>query len=247
MRLLIIIFIALLSFCSNVFSKENLIAEFLDNKISIDVGFTGKKLSYFGVLDTLGDLVIIVTGPRKKIKVFKKERKIWFWINSKSRIFSDVPTYYFVASSKPLSQIRNDSFLRINQIGLKNLRFEGAEETEESERLEWRTGIIETMKKKGNYNSSIKKIEIIDDRLFKTEISFPSEISEGTYVVDALLLKNEKVIGSKRSFINVSKSGLGEKIYIFATKNSLIYGVFAVLTAMLFGFIVNEIMRKINA
>ena len=207
----------------------------------------GKKLSYFGVLDTLGDLVIIVTGPRKKIKVFKKERKIWFWINSKSRIFSDVPTYYFVASSKPLSQIRNDSFLRINQIGLKNLRFEGAEETEESERLEWRTGIIETMKKKGNYNSSIKKIEIIDDRLFKTEISFSSEISEGTYVVDALLLKNEKVIGSKRSFINVSKSGLGEKIYIFATKNSLIYGVFAVLTAMLFGFIVNEIMRKINA
>ena len=247
MRLLIIIFITLLTFCSNLFSKENLIAEFLDNKISIDVGFTGKKLSYFGVLDTLGDLVIIVTGPRKKIKVFKKERKIWFWINSKSRIFSDVPTYYFVASSKPLSQIRNDSFLRINQIGLKNLRFEGAEETEESERLEWRTGIIETMKKKGNYNSSIKKIEIIDDRLFKTEISFSSEISEGTYVVDALLLKNEKVIGSKRSFINVSKSGLGEKIYIFATKNSLIYGVFAVLTAMLFGFIVNEIMRKTNA
>ena len=45
---------------------KNLIAEFLDNKINIDVGFKGTKLSYFGAIDTKGDLVIIVTGPRKK-------------------------------------------------------------------------------------------------------------------------------------------------------------------------------------
>ena len=213
----------------------------------MDVGFTGEKLSYFGALDTPGDLVIIVTGPRKKIKVLKKEKKIWLWINSKSRIFSDVPTYYFVASSKPLNQIKNDSFLKINQIGLNNLRFEGAEEIEDEGRLEWREGIIQSMKKIGNYNSSHGKIEIIDNRLFKTEISFPSDISEGTYIVDTLLLNEEKVVGSKRSFINVSKSGLGEKVYLFATKNSLIYGAFAVLMAMLFGFLVNELIRRINA
>ena len=143
MRLLIIFFLFQSLFCKNVFCKDNLIAEFLDNQIYIDVGFTGDELSYFGALDTPGDLVIIVTGPRKKIKVLKKEKKVWFWINSKSRIFSDVPTYYFVASSKPLSQIKNDSFLSINQIGLENLRFEGAEEIEDKSRLEWRKGIIQ--------------------------------------------------------------------------------------------------------
>ena len=247
MRLLIIFFIFQSLFCKNVFCKDNLIAEFLDNQIYIDVGFTGDELAYFGALDTPGDLVIIVTGPRKKIKVLKKEKKVWFWINSKSRIFSDVPTYYFVASSKPLSQIKNDSFLSINQIGLENLRFEGAEEIEDKARLEWRQGIIQSMKKIGNYHSSNGKIEIIDQRLFKTKIPFSSDISEGTYIVDTLLLNNEEVIGSKRSFINVSKSGLGEKVYLFATKNSLIYGVFAVLMAMFFGFIVNEVIRKINA
>ena len=245
---LFIVFLVLLNLLhKKTIGKENLIAEFLDNQIDMDVGFTGEKLSYFGALDTPGDLVIIVTGPRKKIKVLKKEKKVWLWINSKSRIFSDVPTYYFVASSKPLSQIKNDSFLKINQIGLKNLRFEGAEEIEDEGRLEWREGIIQSMKKIGNYNSSNGKIEIIDNRLFKTEISFPSDISEGTYIVDTLLLNKEKVIGSKRSFINVSKSGLGEKVYLFATKNSLIYGAFAVLMAMLFGFLVNELIRRINA
>ena len=219
----------------------------MDNQIDIDVGFTGKKLSYFGAIDTKGDLVIIVTGPRKKIKVFKKEKKVWFWINSNSRVFSDVPSYYFVATSRPLNQIKNDSFLKINQIGLQNLRFEGAEEIEEELRLQWRNGIIDSMKKMGNYFSINGKIDIIDERLFKTEISFPSDITEGIYIVDTLLLKNGSVIGSKRSFINVSKSGIGEKVYLFATKNGLFYGVFAVISAMLFGFLVNEAIRKINA
>jgi uncharacterized protein (TIGR02186 family) len=247
MKILIIIILYFSFFCNKSFGSQNLIAEFLDNQIEIDVGFTGKKLSYFGAIDTQGDLVIIVTGPRKKIRVFKKERKIWFWINSSSRIFADVPSYYFVATSIPLNQMKNDSFLRINQIGLENLRFEGAEEIEEEERLKWRNGIIESMKKMGNYISKNGKIEIIDDRLFKTEIAFPSDITEGKYIVDTLLLKNNNVIGSKRSFINVSKSGLGERVYLFATKSGLSYGIIAVIAAMLFGFLVNEAIRKINA
>ena len=127
------------------------------------------------------------------------------------------------------------------------MRFAGAEEIVDNERREWRNGIIETMKKNGNYNSSNGKIEIIDEYLFKTEITFPSDISDGKYIVDTLLLNNEEVIGSKRSFINVSKSGIGEKVYIFASENSLIYGIFAVLIAASFGFLVNEVMRKINA
>ncbi len=227
-------------------AKENLIAEFLDNNINIDVGFTGAKLSYFGAIDTTGDLVIILTGPRKKTKVIKKEKKIWFWLNSKSRIFSDVPTYYFVATSRPLSQIKNDAFLKINQIGLENLRFEGAEELEPFKRQEWRNGIIDSMIKTERYHSKYGKIDIIDDRLFKTEFKFASDISEGTYIVDTLLLNNGLVIGSRRSFINVSKSGLGEKVYLFASNYGLVYGIFAVLVAILFGFLVNVIMRKIN-
>ena len=247
MKVFIIFFLYLSFFCSSCYGKQNLIAGFLDNNIDIDVGFTGKKLSYFGAIDIQGDLVIIVTGPRKKIKAFKKEKKIWFWINSSSRIFSDVPSYYFVATSRPLNQIKNDSFLKINQIGLENLRFEGAEEIEEIERAKWRNGIIDSMKKKGNYFSKNGNIDIIDEHLFKTEISFPSDIAEGIYIVDTLLLKNDSVIGSKRSFINVSKSGLGEKVYLFATENGLLYGIFAVIAAMLFGFSVNEAIRKINA
>ena len=55
-------------------------------------------------------------------------------------------------------------------------------------------------------------------------------------MVDTLLLNNDSVIGFKRSFINVSKSGLGEKVYLFATENGLLYGIFCCFDSNAFWF-----------
>ena len=71
--------------CNHGFSEQNLIAEFLDNQIDIDVGFTGKKLSYFGAIDTK-EVSYYCNRAQKKIK-FLKKKKVWFWINSNSRVF----------------------------------------------------------------------------------------------------------------------------------------------------------------
>ena len=91
-------------------------------------------------------------------------------------------------------------------------------------------------------NKITRTINVLTDQ---EEVAF--QFNKYAMVSAPVINNNEEVIGSKRSFINVSKSGLGEKVYLFATKNSLIYGVFAVLISMLFGFLVNEVIRKINA
>ena len=90
-------------------------------------------------------------------------------------------------------------------------------------------------------------IFISNNRLFKTELIFSSEIVDGEYLVDTLLLKDGNVIAAKRSFINVSKSGIGEKIHKMAYENSLNYGIFSVLLALLFGLVVHETIRRFNA
>ena len=98
----------------------------------------------------------------------------------------------------------------------------------------------------GNYFST-GHIEIIDDRLFKTEITFPSDIAEGIYIVDTLLLNNVSVIGSKRSFVNVSKSGIGEKVYLFANRKWFALWYICSYCSNAFWFLVNEVIRKIYA
>ena len=103
------------------------------------------------------------------------------------------------------------------------------------------------MIKLGRYTPEQGSINISKQRLFKTELNFSSEIIDGEYIVDTLLIKEGNVIAVKRSFINVSKYGLGEKIYTMATEESLIYGLLAVFFALVFGFTVNETIRRFNA
>ncbi len=236
-------------FLFNIFlnSKEIIIADISDNKIDIDVGFKGAKLLFFGVIDNQGDIVVSVTGPRKAVKVRKKEKKMGLWINSDLKVFYDVPTYYYVASTKPLNELNADQALLVNQVGIKNIRFEGAEEKEEKERDFWKSGIINTMIKSKRYFSEEGYINISDKRLFKTELNFSAELTDGEYLVNTLLIKNGNVIAARRSFINVSKSGYGEKIYKMAMENSFLYGLMSVLFAMIFGFTVHETIRRVNA
>ena len=239
----------IISICTSnlAISKEKLVAELFESEINIDVGFTGATISIFGVIDEEGDVVVTVTGPRKKIVVRKKESVMGLWINGSAKYFSDVPSFYYLASNKPLEELNAETSLYINQIGLNNLRFEGAEEDEITDRRLWKNGIIKTMLKQGRYSDEIGKINISKNKLFKTELYFGSDILEGEYIVDTLLLKSGNVVGARRSFINVSKSGLGAKIHSLANYNSLLYGFFAVTLALLFGFLANLIIRKVNA
>lgn len=228
-------------------SKKIIIADISDNKINIDVGFKGAKLLFFGVIDDEGDIVVSVTGPRKSVSVRKKEKKMGFWLNTESQKFYDVPTYYYVSATKSLKALNAEKALQINQVGIRNIRFEGAEEKENDERNNWVEGIINNMIKSERYIPEEGTIKISDKRLFKTELNFSSELIDGEYLVDTLLLKDGNVIAARRSFINVSKSGYGEKIYKMAMENSLSYGLVAVLFALIFGFIVHETLRRFNA
>ena len=228
-------------------AKKIIIADISDNKINIDVGFKGAKLLFFGVIDEEGDVVVSVTGPRKAVKVRKKEKKMGIWLNTDTKIFYDVPSYYYVAATRPLEQLRAENVLRINQIGIKNIRFEGAEEKEKEERNYWIEGIVTSMIEAERYNPKQGIIKLSDNRLFKTELNFSAELVDGEYLVDTLLLKDGSVVAARRSFINVSKSGYGEKIYKMSNNNKLSYGLIAVFFALVFGFLVHESIRRFNA
>ena len=247
MKKLLIFLTALFIYKNYIVAKEIIMADFSNDKINIDVGFKGAKLLLFGVIDNEGDVVVSVTGPRESINVRRKERKLGVWINTDFKKFYDVPSYYFVAATKPLDQLNADEALRINQIGIQNIRFEGAEEEIKKSRDLWKLGIVDNMIKLGRYIPERGSINISNQRLFKTELNFSSEIIDGEYVVDTLLIKEGNVIAVKRSFINVSRYGLGEKIYTMATEKGLIYGILAVLFALVFGFIANETIRRLNA
>ncbi len=234
----------LLIITQNVYCKDPLFAELSNNQISINAGFTGAKLVLYGAIDIPGDLAVTITGPRASVRVRLKEKTWGIWLNKKQKIFTDVPGYYAVAATRPLNELKANEALYVNQIGIENIRFAGAEEMKEIDREMWAKGLTDSMVRSKRYIKKLGKVELTDNTLFKTEVVFPSVIPSGTYTVDTLLLREGNVIGAKRTLIKVSKSGIGAEVFNLAHSASLLYGIMAVVLALLVGWIANVVVRK---
>src|ERR1700675_1108177 len=94
---------------------EELAAGLSKDDIKISSSFTGTDLVLFGAIESEGgasigvvqdrDVVVVVRGPGTAVTVRRKERLGPIWINRDQRRFVGVPGFYFVASTKPLSEI----------------------------------------------------------------------------------------------------------------------------------------------
>ena len=225
-------------------ANEGLLADLSEDTIRISADFNGAKLVLFGAIENPGDLVVVVTGPRNKAIVRRKDSVAGVWLNLSQVVFRDVPGYYAIASTRPLKNIKADSAFNINQVGIQNLRVEGLEELPYEERREWRDALFSFMVENGRYKPNASNIKVVDNKLFRTEIEFPSSTPTGTYTVDTLLIRSSKVEGAWRALIKVKKSGLGAKIYSFSYSHGLIFGIFAVFAAIAIGLAANEAAKR---
>ncbi|MBL8643640.1 MAG: TIGR02186 family protein, partial [Rhodospirillaceae bacterium] len=104
-----------------------LVADVSENLVAITTGFTGKEVLLFGATDGPGDIAIVVKGPLREITLRKKDRVGPVWVNTQSVKFRDVPSFYRIASSRPLEEFAPPNLLSRFQIGTENLRLETAD------------------------------------------------------------------------------------------------------------------------
>ena len=106
-----------------VVAKENLVTDMSENTVEISSTFLGAKILLFGAYDGQknDDIIVIVSGPKGKIKINKKEKKFGIWMTSENIIFSNVPKYYYIASNRKISEITSKSEIIKNGLNFKNL------------------------------------------------------------------------------------------------------------------------------
>ena len=86
-----------------------LVADLSSHLVPITTGFTGTDVLLFGSTDGPGDIVVVVRGPARDINVRRKQRFGPIWVNATSVILHDVPSYYRMASSRPLQDFVADA------------------------------------------------------------------------------------------------------------------------------------------
>ena len=216
-----------------------------EDNIKIETNFTGKEVIIFGILNDGQETIMTIKGPQKNAVIQKKERILGFWFNTKQITYNEIPSIFFIASSKNIEDI-----LPASTIIKEELSFNYLLENKTSQRNfisdvsldTWKENFVRIKKSKNLFKEY--NVENIDNKLFQTRIFFPAKSIPGEYKVNVYQIQNNLILNNKEKIITLKKSGVGSQIYNFAHNNAAAYGLFAIIFAIMSGFLAATLFRR---
>ena len=224
---------------------NTLVADLSSPLVAISAGFAGADVLLFGATEGEGDVVVIVRGPDRPVVVHRKSRVLGVWVNTAQMTFDRAPSFYSIASSRPLAEVAPATVLARQQMGLDNLRLElPRAKASANVAAEWRAGLIRNHEAQGLYRAEVGRVTFLGNRLFRAEFKLPANVPTGTYEVKVFLLQDGRMVDAQTTALTVSKVGAEAAIYDFAYQNSALYGLIAILVALMAGWAAHLAFRK---
>jgi uncharacterized protein (TIGR02186 family) len=224
-----------------------LVADLSSHLVAITTGFTGTNVLLFGATNGPGDIAVVVRGPSKDEVVRRKGRFGPIWANDAAVTFSTAPSYYRVASSRPLEDFAPQALLSSRQIGVDTVRIMTPDDNMPLEEVaEFRKAMVRLKTADNLYDQGISDITLMSNRLFRTELHFPANVPTGTYMVEVYLFRDDQITSAEIVPLNISKVGIGAEIYDFAPgRFAFFYGLLTVLLAASAGWAASAIFRRV--
>ncbi len=225
-------------------SADPLVVDLSNHLVAITTGFTGTDVLLFGAVQNEGDVIVTVRGPDQDMVVRRKERKVGIWVNSESARYKNVPAYYASAANRPMEIIAPQNVLQDYRIGLEHQRFIAESKTGDVDQKVYREALVRNMQNAGLFNQRPAKISFLSNQLFRTDIHFPANTPTGTYTINVYLIRDGRIASVKTTPLVVSKTGVSAEVYEFAHRYSALYGIIAVIIAVIAGWIASVAFRK---
>jgi uncharacterized protein (TIGR02186 family) len=244
-RLLVVLALAILPGSAEP-RAQSLIADLSHHLIAITTAFVGTNVVLFGTAEGGGDIVVTVHGPRDEQIVRRKARVAGIWLNRDSLAFRDVPSYYAVASTGPLDKIARPDVLANHEIGTDHLRLEPVDAAglTISEITAFQDALVRRKQDAGLYSRKPGQINFLGEELFRTTLVFPANVPPGIYQVQVFELIDGFATDAQRSTLVVSKVGLEADLYDFAQHRAPLYGLTAIVLAIVSGWLASVIFRR---
>lgn len=218
-----------------------IVADLSSHVVAIDTGFVGADVVLFGATEGASDIVVVVSGPARSATVRARRRVAGIWMNASGLQFVQAPSFYSIASTGPLDEVLSESVRALAQIGIENVWIQPAsgdsEDFDPETITELRAALIADMRSRGLYSEYPTGVSMLGGRLFRTDISFPSEVPTGAYFVNVYELRDGEIVGAQGVPLTVRKVGLEAVLYRFAHEHAAFYGALAVLVAFAAGFL----------
>ncbi|WP_020698295.1 TIGR02186 family protein [Reyranella massiliensis] len=215
-------------------------------RVSITSAFQGESILMFGMFDPPGEIVVVVQGPAARETVMRKQRVLGLWLNTGRQSFDDVPAYYAIAASQPLQRLlARGAGGEILSLEDRLSTIKPATPRDAAELAKFRSGLVEVKRQEGLYPAAIGQVTVQAGRLFRVDLPFPSRLPEGIYEVKAYLLREGKIVAAVSRPLPVGKVGFSAQLAGWSAHEGPLYGLGAILMALLAGWIGGAIVRRL--
>lgn len=255
MRLILLIIIALVAPALPTQAQESIVTGISTDNIALTADFEGSEVFVFGAIrreapvpEEAGQLDIILTlrGPEQPLWVRRKERRFGIWVNTEGVRISQAPSYYAVASTRPVKEILSETERLRWGIGMDQaVRLVGGHPTITDTRP-FADALVRIKESQRLYAQLEGEVRLVEDTLFQTTFELPANLVEGTYTAEFFLVRDRKVLHSGGTEILVQKAGLERWIYNLSQELPLVYGLAAVALALCTGWLAAVIARLLR-
>ena len=233
-------------------SKPTLVPDVSARNVQIRYTFAGAQLLLFGAIvypdgrvpSHTPNIVVVVKGPAEPIIIREKQRIAGIWMNADSSRFRSAPSYYAVASSKPIARLVDERTAAIYEFGVHNLQLSPGSTNLPDQAHRFETGLLDLRQRQGLYSEDPRGVEISGGVLYRAVITIPSQVPVGTYTAETFLVDDGKVLAAATRDIEIGKSGFERFVALAARRHSVLYGLFAAFLSLALGWSAAAIFRR---
>ena len=233
-------------------AKPQLVPDVSVRSIDIQYSFAGAQLLLFGAIVYPGgrqpsrnaDIVVLLRGPTEPIVVREKQKIAGIWMNADSHRFRSAPSYYAVASSRPIRDLIDERTASIYELGVSDLQLSPGGGALPDKERRFEAGLIDLRRRSGLYAEQGNGVEISEGVLYRARITIPSQVPVGTYQAETFLIENGKVIAAATRDVEIRKAGFERFVTNAARHHRLVYGLAAMLLSLGLGWAAAAIFRR---
>lgn len=233
---------------------EEVVAGMSQNQIAITANFDGSEILIFGAVkresaipdDSSLGVIVAISGPLGPVMVRRKEKVLGIWINTDSVEVDQAPSFYAIATTKPLTEILSATEDLRYGISTENVVRSVGAPMDVSDAASFSQALIRIRQNNGLFQILENQVTLSEDTLFRTSIALPANLIEGEYTARIFLTRNRQIIDSFESVIDVRKVGLERWLFNLAHEKPLIYGLMSLAIAIAAGWGASAIFRYIS-
>lgn len=233
-------------------------ADISTRTLEVTTGFRGHEIVVFGAVDNSQapqggsgyyDVVVVVEGTPLPIVVRRKSDVAGVWINTSSVTFGSVPSYYAIASTRPIEEIAGPVVLERHAIGFQHIKMTPSTKSKgpvgDFRLAAFRDAVVRLKKKESLYVTEPNGgVTFVGRSLFRATIPLPANVPVGPLVARTYLFRNGQVASAHIARVTLHRAGIERLVHDFAFLYPTSYGLVAVLLAVASGLLASAYFRR---